>query len=133
MAWLGIFADEAGVLLVMACKKAVILGNAKIHMGAVLKCQGSGEVVNAFNSLESLHSKRLRQWKTPEDLRPPARPKDNSAAAWCEWMAQGGVLDNVPLMWEWGSHAPVLDWNAAAASIATPFNMLQDQQAEQLP
>ena len=46
--------------------------------GAVEVRKSNHEVVNALEQLDGLHAKRIRQWKTPSVLRPPAQPKDNS-------------------------------------------------------
>ena len=123
VAWLGAFADESGVLLLMSCKKPVILGNAKIHLDAVLKCQGSDKVVKRLLPLDTLHAQRIRAWKTPEDLRPPLRPKSMSRADLFEWLGQGGNLCNIPK-----SDSGDYDWDAADGVLKGSFKMLADRE-----
>ena len=133
VAWLGVFVDEKGPWMIVALKAPNQLSNAKRSIRNLLKdsMKGAEEFSKTFGQLDSLHAERIRGFKTIEDVKPIARPRDFSAKGLSEWMQAGGDFDSIPKKHEIGMDGPILDWDAAEASIATPFNLLKDQAAPQ--
>ena len=92
VAWAGYFADEAGIMLLAELKRPNLLGHAKTAMKQMMQEAGEGgrEIGNSLAQLDSHHAKRIQEWKTPEDLKPTARPRDNSVKALRDWVRGWG-------------------------------------------
>ena len=92
VAWAGYFADEIGIMLLVELKRPSLLGHTKTAIKQMMQEAGEGgrEIGSTLARLDSHHTKRIQEWKTPEDLKPIARPRDNSTKALRDWVLGWG-------------------------------------------
>ena len=67
-----------------------------ITLAGCLESRKRPTVVKALEPMGALHGKRIRQWKAPEDLRPPGRPNSKSTADLVIWTESGGLFWEYP-------------------------------------